>query len=53
VVSAIDPESMLGIVGENAAMAEVARDAWARLEKASGKGKPLNRLDVQLTSSLF
>jgi uncharacterized protein (DUF302 family) len=34
VVSAIDPKSMLGIVGENAAMAEVARDAHARLERA-------------------
>lgn len=31
VVSAVDPDSMLGIVGENAAMAEVARDARARL----------------------
>lgn len=34
VVSAVDPNSMLGIVGDNAAMAEVARDAHARLERA-------------------
>ena len=34
VVSAIDPASMLGVVGESAAMAEVARDARARLERA-------------------
>ncbi len=34
VVSAIDPQSMLGVVGDNAAMAEVARDARARLERA-------------------
>lgn len=33
VVSAVDPDSMLGIVGDNAAMAEVARDARARLER--------------------
>jgi uncharacterized protein (DUF302 family) len=34
VVSAVDPDSMLSVVGENAAVAEVARDAKARLEKA-------------------
>ena len=34
VVSAVDPDSMLGIVGDNPAVAEVARDARQRLEKA-------------------
>jgi len=34
VVSAIDPDSMLAIVGENAAIAEVAREARERLVKA-------------------
>lgn len=34
VVSAVDPNSMLGIVGENQAVAEVALDARQRLEKA-------------------
>ena len=34
VVSAVDPNSMLGIVGDNPAVAEVARDARQRLEKA-------------------
>jgi len=33
VVSAVDPDSMLGIVRDNAAMAEVARDARTRLER--------------------
>ena len=33
VVSAVDRDSMLGSVRENAAMAEVARDARARLER--------------------
>lgn len=33
-VAAVDPDAMLGVVGENAAMAEVARDARARLERA-------------------
>ena len=34
VVSAVDPNSMLGIVGDNPGVAEVARDARQRLEKA-------------------
>ena len=34
VVSAVDPDSMLSVVGENPAVMEVARDAKARLEKA-------------------
>ena len=34
VVSAVDPDAMLSVVGENAAVMEVARDAKARLEKA-------------------
>jgi uncharacterized protein (DUF302 family) len=34
IVSAIDPNSMLGVIGENAAVSEVARDARARLERA-------------------
>lgn len=34
VVSAADPEAMLSIVGDNPAVAEVARDAKARLSKA-------------------
>ena len=34
VVSAVDPNSMVGIVGDNPAVAEVARDARQRLEKA-------------------
>lgn len=34
VVSAADPEAMLAIVGENATVAEVARDAKERLTKA-------------------
>jgi len=33
VVSAVDPDSMLGIVRDNAAMTEVARDARTRLER--------------------
>ena len=33
-VSAVDPNSMLSVVGENAVVAEVARDARERLEKA-------------------
>ena len=34
VVAAVDPDAMLSIVGENAAVAEVARDARQRLEAA-------------------
>ncbi len=34
VVSAADPDSMLSVVGENATVAEVARDAKQRLERA-------------------
>jgi uncharacterized protein (DUF302 family) len=34
VVAAVDPDAMLSIVGENAAVAEVARDARHRLEAA-------------------
>jgi len=34
VVSAVDPSSMLGMVGDIPAVAEVARDARQRLEKA-------------------
>lgn len=34
VVSAVDPNSMLAIVGDNPIVAEVARDARQRLEKA-------------------
>jgi len=34
VVSAVDPNSMLAIVGDNLVVAEVARDARQRLEKA-------------------
>lgn len=34
VVSAVDPNSMLAIVGDNPVVAEVARDARQRLEKA-------------------
>lgn len=36
VVSAADPEAMLSIVGNNPAVAEVARDAKERLSKALG-----------------
>jgi uncharacterized protein (DUF302 family) len=34
VVAAVDPDAMLSIVGANPAVAEVARDAKQRLEKA-------------------
>lgn len=34
VVSAVDPDSMLAVVGENAPIAEVAREAKQRLVKA-------------------
>ena len=34
VVSAVDPNAMLAIVGDNPVVAEVARDARQRLEKA-------------------
>ena len=34
VISAVDPDTMLAVVGESPAMAEVARDAKARLERA-------------------
>jgi len=34
VVSAIDPDSMTAVIGDNAAVAEVARDARVRLQKA-------------------
>jgi uncharacterized protein (DUF302 family) len=34
IVSAVDPDSMLAIIGDNAAVAEVARDARLRLEAA-------------------
>ncbi len=34
VVSAVDPNSMTAIVGDNPVIAEVARDARQRLEKA-------------------
>lgn len=34
VVSAVDPSAMLAIVGDNPVVAEVARDARQRLEKA-------------------
>jgi uncharacterized protein (DUF302 family) len=34
VVSAVDPAAMLGVVGRNPAMEEVASDARARLERA-------------------
>ena len=34
VVAAVDPDSMLGVVGENAVVAEVARDAKGRLQRA-------------------
>lgn len=34
IVSAIDPDSMLAVVGENAPIAEVAREAKQRLVKA-------------------
>jgi uncharacterized protein (DUF302 family) len=34
VVSAIDPDSMTAVIGDNAAVAEVARDARERLQKA-------------------
>lgn len=36
VVAAIDPDSMVAVVGDNAVMAEVARDAKQRLERALG-----------------
>lgn len=35
-VEAMDPEAALGIVGENPLVAEVARDAKVRLQKAIG-----------------
>ena len=34
IVSAIDPDSMSAVIGDNAAVEEVARDARARLERA-------------------
>ena len=34
VVAAIDPDSILGVVGDNAVVAEVARDARNRLQRA-------------------
>lgn len=34
VVSAIDPDSMLAVIGDNVAVAEVAKDAKFRLQKA-------------------
>lgn len=34
VVAAVDPDAMLSIVGENPAVAEVARDAGQRLKAA-------------------
>jgi hypothetical protein len=34
VVAAIDPDSMVAVVGDNQAVIEVARDARARLQKA-------------------
>ena len=34
VVAAVDPDSMLGVVGDNPAVAEVARDARSRLQRA-------------------
>lgn len=34
VISAVDPDAMLSIVGSNPAVAEVARDARARLQQA-------------------
>ena len=34
VVAAVDPDSMLGVVGDNPAIAEVARDAKNRLQHA-------------------
>ena len=34
VISAVDPDAMLGIVGDNPVVAEVARDARQRLEAA-------------------
>lgn len=34
VVAAVDPDSMLGIVGDNPVVAEVARDARIRLQRA-------------------
>lgn len=34
VVAAVDPDAMLGMVGENGAVAEVARDAKDRLQRA-------------------
>lgn len=36
-VEAMDPEAALGIVGDNPAIAEVAREAKARLERALGQ----------------
>lgn len=34
VVAAVDPDSMLGVVGDNPEVAEVARDARSRLQRA-------------------
>lgn len=34
VVAAVDPDSMLGVVGDNAVVAEVAQDAKNRLQRA-------------------
>ena len=34
VVAAVDPDSMLGVVGDNPVVAEVARDARIRLQRA-------------------
>jgi uncharacterized protein (DUF302 family) len=33
VVAAVDPDAMVGMIGDNAAIAEVGRDARARLER--------------------
>ena len=34
VVAAVDPDSMLGVVGDNPVVAEVAKDARSRLQRA-------------------
>ena len=34
VVAAVDPDAILGVVGDNPVVAEVARDARSRLQRA-------------------
>ena len=43
VVAAVDPDSMLGVVGDNPVVAEVARDARVRLQRALDSLAPLDK----------